>query len=304
MGSQWSGMGKDMMQVDTFRNSINKSAHILKKHGINLEDLLINETDKAFDNILNSFVSIAAIQIALTDVLMSIGINPDGIIGHSVGELGCAYADGTFTAEQFIMAAYARGKSVVESNLAEGAMAAVGMSWEDAKARCPPGIFPACHNSADSVTISGPPSDIEKFVAELTAENIFAKRINSSGGAFHSKYIAAAGPKLRKALDEIIPNPKPRTSRWISSSIPENSWNTALAQMSSASYHVNNLLSPVLFHEALQHVPENAIVIEIAPHCLLQAILKRSLGPNCSNIGLMKRGHENNVFFFLSNIGK
>lgn len=31
-----------------------------------------------------------------------------------------------------------------------------GLSWEDCKLRCPPGVVPACHNSKDTVTISGP----------------------------------------------------------------------------------------------------------------------------------------------------
>lgn len=192
----------------------------------------------------------------------------------------------------------------MESKLPPGAMAAVGLSWEEAKKRCPPGIFPACHNSEDSVTISGPPDAINKFVAELTAENIFAKAVKSSGCAFHSKYIAEAGPKLKKSLEGLITNPKPRTPRWLSSSIPESAWGTPLAQQSSAAYHVNNLLSPVLFHEALQHVPEDAIVIEIAPTGLLQAILKRALGPKATNISLVKRGHPNNVEFLLSSLGK
>ena len=39
------------------------------------------------------------------------GITPDGIVGHSVGELGCAYADGSFTAKEVILAAYWRGMS-------------------------------------------------------------------------------------------------------------------------------------------------------------------------------------------------
>jgi len=33
---------------------------------------------------------------------------------------------------------------------------------------------------------------------------------------------------------------------------------------------VNNLVNPVLFHEGLKHIPENAVVVEIAPHALLQ----------------------------------
>lgn len=127
--------------------------------------------------------------------------------------------------------------------------------------------------------------------------------VKSSGCAFHSKYIADAGPKLRKSLDKIIPNPKNRSSRWLSSSIPENAWNTPIAKQSSASYHVNNLLSPVLFHEVLQYVPANAICIEIAPHGLLQAILKRA-HKGVISLSLMKRGHENNIQFLLSNVGK
>lgn len=183
-------------------------------------------------------------------------------------------------------------------------MAAVGLSWEEAKRRCPPDVFPACHNSEDSVSISGPLASIEKFVSELKAEEIFAKSIKSSGIAFHSKYIASAGAKLRANLEKIIPSPKQRSSRWISSSIPESAWNTPLAQLSSPAYHVNNLLSPVLFQEALSHVPANAIVIEIAPHCLLQAILRRSLPPTVTNVGLHKRDSSNNMNFLLASIGK
>ena len=47
----------------------------------------------------------------------STGIQPDGIIGHSVGELGCAYADGSFTAAEAIKAAYCRGRSGNETVL-------------------------------------------------------------------------------------------------------------------------------------------------------------------------------------------
>ena len=89
------------------------------------------------------------------DVLRCVGVEPDGIIGHSVGELCCAYADGCLTAEETILAAYWRGRCVLDAKLPKGAMAAVGLSWEEAKRRCPQGVVPACHNSMNSVTISG-----------------------------------------------------------------------------------------------------------------------------------------------------
>lgn len=105
-------------------------------------------------------------------------------------------------------------------------------------------------------------------------------------------------------MEQIILEPKTRSSQWISSSVPESEWSTPLAEKNSAEYYVNNTLSPVLFHEAVRKIPKNAICIEIAPTGLLRAILNRSLDQNATNLSLLKRGHENNLAFFLSNIGK
>lgn len=105
-------------------------------------------------------------------------------------------------------------------------------------------------------------------------------------------------------LFQIIQNPKPRSARWICSSVPEDQWDTPLACYSSAEYHTNNLQSPVLFEQASKHIPKNAIVIEVAPHGLLQAILRRSLSPQCTNIALTQRAHPQGLHFFLSAIGR
>lgn len=304
MGSQWAGMGRELLCIDTFQRTLQRCADALKPEGIDLMNLILSGTQDTFENVMYSFVSIAAIQVALVDLLSFLGIQPDGIIGHSVGELGCAYADGTFTPEQTVLAAYWRGKSILDAKLEPGAMAAVGLSWDEVAARCPPDIVPACNNSSDSVTVSGPVDSINKFAETLKKDNVFVKVVNSSGVAFHSKYISPVGPRLRAVMEKIIPNPKPRTARWVSTSIPHSAWGTPLAQYSGAAYHVNNILSPVLFHQTLSHIPENAITIEIAPHCLLQAILRRSLDPLVVNIGLQKRGHSNNLAFLLENVGK
>lgn len=120
MGSQWASMAKDMMQFDIFSNSIHRCAEALRPEGVDLIEILTKSDEAKFDNILNSFISIAAVQVALTDLLTHLGIIPDGIIGHSVGELGCAYADGCFTPEQTVLAAYWRGRSILETDLIPG----------------------------------------------------------------------------------------------------------------------------------------------------------------------------------------
>ncbi|XP_063149333.1 fatty acid synthase [Candoia aspera] len=304
MGTQWKGMGLSLMKLDLFRQSILRSDEALKDTGLKVSDLLLSEDENTFNETVNAFVGLAAIQIGQIDVLRAAGLQPDGIIGHSVGELACGYADNSLTHEEVILSAYWRGKCVKEAKLPPGGMAAVGLTWEECRKKCPAGVVPACHNAEDTVTISGPQEAVAKFVSKLKAEGVFAKEVLSAGVAFHSYYMASIAPVLLSALQKVILNPKLRSSRWISTSIPESQWQSELAQNSSAEYHVNNLVNPVLFQEGLKHVPDNAVVVEIAPHALLQAILKRSLKPTCTILPLMKREHKNNLEFFLTNVGK
>uniref|UniRef100_A0AAR5P2C7 Malonyl-CoA:ACP transacylase (MAT) domain-containing protein n=1 Tax=Dendroctonus ponderosae TaxID=77166 RepID=A0AAR5P2C7_DENPD len=304
MGSQWCGMVGDLMKFPTFAAAIDKCHNILQTKGIDLKHIISTSDKTVFDNILHSFVGIAAIQIGLTDILKAVGIVPDGIIGHSVGELGCAYADGCVTAEEMILAAYSRGRASLEAKLIPGMMAAIGVGYNTIKNKLPPTIEVACHNGPDSATLSGPREDMEKFVAELQAQGTFARLVNVSNIAYHSQYIKPAAPYVLKYLKEIIRTPVKRSSKWISTSNLEENWNTELALHSSAEYHTNNLLSSVYFEEGLKHIPKDAILIEIAPHGLLQAILKRSVKSGCTNIPLTQRGSKSAVEFLLTALGK
>ncbi|KAK7919517.1 hypothetical protein WMY93_010801 [Mugilogobius chulae] len=312
MGTQWAGMGQSLMQLPDFRASILRSDKALKDTGLVISQMLMEAKEDTFDDTINAFVGLAAIQIAQIDLLKKIGLHPDGIVGHSVGELACGYADGSLSQEEAVLAAYWRGRCIKEASLPPGGMAAVGLTWEECKAQCPQGVVPACHNAEDTVTISGPrfmlllfsPDAVHQFVKELKDKGVFAKEVRSAGVAFHSYFMASIAPALMTALKKVIRQPKPRTPRWVSTSIPQSDWDSPLALSSSAEYHVNNLVSPVLFQEGLSMVPEDAVVLEIAPHALLQAILKRSLKQTCSIIPLMKRGHANNLDFFLSSLGK
>lgn len=74
-------------------------------------------------NLCNSMFSQ---QVALVDMLRAVGVEPDGMLGHSVGEIGCGYADGGLTAEQTLLYAYWRGRCVELGDVPKGAMAAVG----------------------------------------------------------------------------------------------------------------------------------------------------------------------------------
>ena len=64
MGTQWPHMGRDLMTLDCFRESIMRSDSVLRQYGIQLCELLMDSKDDTFNDTINSFVGIAAIQVS------------------------------------------------------------------------------------------------------------------------------------------------------------------------------------------------------------------------------------------------
>lgn len=63
MGSQWPGMGADLMHLPVFANAINEIDTYLKPLGIDIVDVITNFDPMVLRNIVHSFVGIAAIQV-------------------------------------------------------------------------------------------------------------------------------------------------------------------------------------------------------------------------------------------------
>ena len=63
MGTQWHGMGRELMKLDVFYNSIMKSDAALKPYGMNLHDIIMKGDATTFEDTQNSFVGIAAVQV-------------------------------------------------------------------------------------------------------------------------------------------------------------------------------------------------------------------------------------------------
>lgn len=63
MGSQWAGMGLTLMKIPVFAAAVHKCHQLLKPKGVDLIRIITDTDPTTFDNILNSFVGIAAIQV-------------------------------------------------------------------------------------------------------------------------------------------------------------------------------------------------------------------------------------------------
>lgn len=304
VGSQWTGMGRElMMSIEYFQRSFLKCAEALKQVDFDLIDLMVNSYEGMYADVVNHNVALTAIQISLVDLLTHMEIKPDGFLGHSVGDLACAYADGALTLEQTMLVAYWRATSLSDKTIIPvGLMAAVSLSHEEAQRRCPSDVYVACHNSKDSVTVCGPPESVEAFVAQLASERIKVTLIDSFGLASHAKYVTMVEDKMIARLEKIITKPSERSHKWISSTYPIK--DDPIGRMNTATYHAKNLMLPVLFEEALQLVPDNAIIIEVSPYDLLRSVIT-SCRPKAIVIPLQKTDwHENNLEYFIQSIGQ
>ncbi|CAG9858327.1 unnamed protein product [Phyllotreta striolata] len=312
LGAQWNGMGRDLLNIEVFQKSIKRCAAALKTYEIDLLQILTSDDPTIFDDITNCICAIVALEIAFTDLLQSLGVVADGVVGHSIGEIGerkisdpvvlftgCAYADGSVTAEQAILLAYTMGHVSKTTEMVRGQMACINLPQEKLLAVLPEDVYIACRNSKTNCTICGPSDEVMKLVNQLHSRGVHAKLINSCGVAYHTKYVTEAGKRLLGFCGDILNAPKPRSSKWVSSSV-QSKETPQWAKLSCPEYFQNIMCNCVVFDQAYQQVPKDAIIVDMAPHGLLQNVLEKQQ----IHVALVDKMSENNERFFLNAIGK
>lgn len=183
-------------------------------------------------------------------------------------------------------------------------MAAIGLSTKEISNILPKGIYVACDNSSTSVTVAGPTKETKAFVEKLQSNGIFTKTLETNNILFHTKYLEPVFPFVLKSAKALIKERKLRSSKWISSSIPELEQQPEWANYSCGEYHYNNFISPVLLKQVFKHIPQNAVIVEVGPHPLFRSVFKRELGDDIVHISLSNRTSTDNEQHLLSAIGK
>ena len=220
MGSQWEGMGRGLMKIPAFSESIARADAML---GGKLELKRLIESGELGSDKFFAPLMVTCIQLALVDVLRTLNIQPTVIVGHSTGEIASAYADGCLEFEQTVELASARADSLRDADLRGGSMASIGISWEEALKQCPPTVVPACHNAANNVTVSGPAQEVGHFVNSLSNQGTFASEVNTDGIAYHSEFVEPAKIKFEQRLKDIFGDAKFTPKVWMSSSVQDPS---------------------------------------------------------------------------------
>ncbi|XP_011704845.1 PREDICTED: fatty acid synthase-like [Wasmannia auropunctata] len=124
-------------------------------------------------------------------------------------------------------------------------MAIINFDYECLKNICPTNIEIVCRNSESSSVVSGPTELVQAFIKKLQVNNIYVKEIYCNM-PYHSSYLTSMKSQLLFNLNKIIPHPKKRSPKWISTSISRAEWHTSASKLSSAEYHTHSILNTVL----------------------------------------------------------
>nr|WGJ61595.1 SHPKS2 polyketide synthase 2 [Sanghuangporus sanghuang] len=155
--------------------------------------------------------AITMIQIALVDLLHSVNVIPDIVIGHSAGETAVLYASGAGSKEMAISVAIARGKAMTIVENVGGAMAALSCSPDVAKSIIDPIVDRegggtleiACFNAPNAVTIAGSENYVTDIIVETKRQGYFATPLHTRVPV-HCCMMDACAKQYRASMDEVF----------------------------------------------------------------------------------------------------
>ncbi|MFY2564261.1 SDR family NAD(P)-dependent oxidoreductase [Corallococcus terminator] len=279
MGPQWWAMGRQLLATErVFRDAVEECDVLFRElAGRSIAEELTR--DAAASRITRTEVAQpanAVLQVALTRLWASWGIIPDAVVGHSIGEVGAAWASGALDLRDALLTAFHRSR--LQQRLAgHGAMLAVGLGPDEALEwveRHGPGIAVAAINSARSVTLAGERAPLERVASELAYSQRFHRFLQVEV-PYHSPLMDPLQGELLTALSPLQPRaPRIPIYSTVSGRRMEPS------ERHDATYWWNNVRGSVRFADALRQAVEDGhgAFVEIGPHPVLASSIRDVLG--------------------------
>jgi acyl transferase domain-containing protein/aryl carrier-like protein len=281
MGPQWWGMGRQLFADEpVFREAILECNELFHQEANwqLLPELMANEAHSRMTDTAVAQPSNFAVQVALAALWKSWGIEPQAIVGHSVGEVSAAYLSGALSLRQAIRVSFHRSR-LQQTTAGSGAMIAAGLPAEALIDLVEPyegRISIAAVNSPTSTTLAGDPAAIEDLARSLTAKQIFNRplRVNI---AYHSAQMDRVKSELLESLASLEPR---------SVTVPLYSTVAGarvVGRELDAAYWWRNVREPVQFRAAMEGLIHDGFdcFLEVGPH----PVLASSIGECLADLG-------------------
>jgi len=209
-----------------------------------------------------------AVELALAESLQELGVRPTVVTGHSVGELVAATVAGVMTAEDALRVVAERARLM--QSMPPGSMLAVAASADEVRNRLIPGVWISAVNGARQTVVGGADDRVTALQEVLAEAGIRGRRLETSH-AFHTPMMAEAVTGCTAILERIAL--KPPTLRMVSAA---SGAELTDEQATDPRFWAEQLVRPVLFERALDHLPTAAaVLIEVGPGPAVGALARR-----------------------------
>ncbi|WP_374156953.1 SDR family NAD(P)-dependent oxidoreductase [Mycobacterium sp. G7A2] len=272
-GSQWAGMGKRLLADEpAFAAAVDElEGDFVSQVGFSLRDVLTSgETVEGIDRIQPVLVGV---QLALTALWRSYGIEPDAVIGHSMGEVTAAVVGGALSPADGLKVIATRSR-LMKRLSGQGAMALLELDAAAAEQLIAgyPGLTVAVYASPNQTVIAGPPDQVDAAIAVVDAQDRLARRVDVDVASHHPIIDPILGD-LRDALSGL--SPRQPSIPVIVTTDGRPSDGTCVFD---AEHWVANLRNPVRFARAVAAAgAEKSLFVEVSPHPLLAHAIKDTL---------------------------
>ena len=271
-GSFKVGMGRDVAEAVPEAMAIYEEGSIAS--GLDLKRICFEASVEELVETEVQQPALVATSLAFDAALRARGINPDYVVGHSVGEFAALASAGSFPAAQAIGLVRERGLAMAAAvKESPGSMAAIlGLKDEVVESLCKKisHVWPANYNCPGQIVISG--ADPSVAAACVEAEREGAKRAIKLrvSGAFHSPLVARAADRLRPAIERVdFTAPRAAFMSTVTAKLEEAQRYRSLL--------IEQLTAPVKFTQAARALVGHGVTtfVEVGPGNVLSGLLKR-----------------------------
>ncbi|MFB9037022.1 non-ribosomal peptide synthetase/type I polyketide synthase [Xanthomonas arboricola] len=293
-GAQYMGMAQGLLDAAPhFTQAFEACRALVRQHaGIDLRAMLAAD-DETLRATRVAQPLVFSVCYAVAAELMSTGVLPQAMLGHSLGEYVAACVAGVFTLEDAVRLVCER--STLMDACAPGAMLAVAAAPDVTRSLIASGaVVVAAINGARSHVLSGSHDAVSAVEAVLDADGITHRRLQTSH-AFHSPMMDAAAEQLRAVLSTITLRPPQRP--YVSNLTGE--FITA-EQTCDPGYWVAHMLEPVLFEKGVRTLCSDIaaagsvpVFIEAGPgHGLGNLVRRHADAPEVAVLSCLRHAQE------------
>jgi acyl transferase domain-containing protein len=304
-GTQYAGMCRELYHQDPlFKQEMDKGFALIERlTGERFADILFSAAQENHLIHQTQYTQplVFLMEYSLARLILSMGIAPQYMIGHSLGEYVAACLSGLFSFEDALKLVVKRGELM--SSLPGGSMVSIAQTESEAKVYINVRISIAAVNSPGQVVLSGDTEAIDDLIIRLIKEEIpYVKLITSH--AFHSVMQEPIQAAFRSALEGV------RFNKMQSPFISNLTGDFISGEDAcSIDYWVRHMREPVLYSAGIKTILSHAkecVFIEIGAGHSLSGLLKQHSDSQPLSVNLVRHFKEemSDMRYLATAIGK